>query len=268
MEPYRASASPSQTEAGRSIWADSDGPARLMERHPVGGAYRGALERAAMQAPTVQDVPPLVSALGGGRHFPEDSAQACQGLEGARGLRPGRRLRGRVLIGREKGGPCVGKTKRGKGTKVMEAVDGESLPLAAGVASASPREVKLLEATLDESLLDELPELRIGDKAYDSDRLDERLWDKRSVKLVAPHPAGRKRKKTQDGRELRRYKRRWKVERFFAWLHFFRHLVIRYERKAEDFLGFLPLACALILLRQFRDQPRHIFCITRILSAT
>jgi transposase len=144
------------------------------------------------------------------------------------------------------------KTKRGKGTKVVAAVDGAGLPLAVGIASASPHEVKVLEATLDEALLDELPERLIGDKAYDSDKLDERLWDERGVRLIAPHRRGRK--KTQDGRELRRYKRRWKVERFFAWLHTFRRLVIRYERKSENFLGFLHLACTLILLRQFCNE--------------
>ncbi len=133
----------------------------------------------------------------------------------------------------------------------MAAVDGTGLPLAVGIASASPHEVKVLEATLDDSLLDELPERLIGDKAYDSDKLDERLWDERGVKLIAPHRRGRKRPATQDGRELRRYKRRWKVERFFAWLQSSRRLVTRYEVKAENFLGFLHLACALILLRQF-----------------
>lgn len=133
----------------------------------------------------------------------------------------------------------------------MAAVDGDGLPLAVGIASASPHEVKVLEAALDDSLLDELPERLIGDKAYDSDKLDERLWDERGVKLIAPHRRGRKRPATQDGRELRRYKRRWKVERFFAWLHCSRRLVTRYERKAENFLGFLHLACALILMRQF-----------------
>lgn len=115
----------------------------------------------------------------------------------------------------------------------MADVDGAGLPVAVGIASASPHEVNVLEAALDEGLL------------------DERLWDERGVKLIAPHRRGRKRKATQDGRELRRYKRRWKVERFFAWLHFFRRLVTRYEVKAENFLGFLHLACALILLRQF-----------------
>lgn len=133
----------------------------------------------------------------------------------------------------------------------MAAVDGRGLPVAVGIASASPHEVKVLEAALDDSLLDELPERLIGDKAYDSDKLDERLWDERGVKLIAPHRRGRKRPATQDGRELRRYRRRWKVERFFAWLHFSRRLVTRYERKTENFLGFLHLACALILMRQF-----------------
>lgn len=77
----------------------------------------------------------------------------------------------------------------------------------------------------------------------------ERLWDERGVKLIAPYRHGRS--KTQDGRELRRYRRRWRVERFFAWIHCFRHLFTRYEHKGENFLGLLGLACALILLRQF-----------------
>jgi transposase len=133
----------------------------------------------------------------------------------------------------------------------VAAVDGAGLPLAVGIASASPHEVKVVEAALDDSLIDELPDRLIGDKAYDSDKLDERLWDERGVKLIAPHRRNRKRPATQDGRELRRYKRRWMVERFFAWLHFSRRLVTRYEVKSRNFLGFIHLACALILMRQF-----------------
>nr|BDT31638.1 hypothetical protein MFMH1_13070 [Myxococcus sp. MH1] len=70
----------------------------------------------------------------------------------------------------KKGGPCVGKTKRGKGTKVMAVADGAGLPLAIGAASASPHETRLLEVTLDESLIDELPARLIDDKAYDADK--------------------------------------------------------------------------------------------------
>jgi len=59
----------------------------------------------------------------------------------------------------------------------------------------------------------------------------------------------RYRKKTQDGRELRRYCRRWKIERLFAWLHNFRRLVNRWEYHEANFLAMLQLGCLVILLR-------------------
>lgn len=86
----------------------------------------------------------------------------------------------------------------------------------------------------------------IGDRAYDSDALDERLRE-RGVELIAPNR--RKRRRTQDGRPLRRYLRRWKVERLFAWLKNFRRLSGRWERHAVNFLGMVQLGCVLILLR-------------------
>src|SRR3989442_787806 len=54
---------------------------------------------------------------------------------------------------------------------------------------------------------------------------------------------------TQDRRELRRYCRRWKIERLFAWLHNFRRLVTRWEFYEANFLGMLQLGCLIILLR-------------------
>jgi transposase len=87
----------------------------------------------------------------------------------------------------------------------------------------------------------------IGDRAYDSDRLDARLARHR-ITLIAPHRRTR-RIPTQDGRPLRRYRRRWKVERLFAWLQQCRRLVTRYERSAANFLGLVQLVCAIILLR-------------------
>lgn len=47
-----------------------------------------------------------------------------------------------------------------------------------------------------------------------------------------------------------RFCRRWKIERLFAWLQNYRRLVNRWERHAENFLGFLQLGCVSILLRQ------------------
>ena len=67
--------------------------------------------------------------------------------------------------------------------------------------------------------------------------------------MIAPHRRNRTKPKTQDGRKLRRYKRRWKIERLFAWLGNLRRLVVRYERRAENYLGLVLLGCIVILLR-------------------
>ncbi len=88
----------------------------------------------------------------------------------------------------------------------------------------------------------------IGDRAYDSDRLDRDLAERYGIEMIAPH-RGVRRKPTQDERPLRRYCRRWRVERLFAWLHHFRRLVIRWEYHVENFLGMVRLGCMQILLR-------------------
>jgi transposase len=135
----------------------------------------------------------------------------------------------------------------------MAVVDSHGLPVAICIESASPHEVTLVEKTLDHRFVDEQPQRLIGDKAYDSDGLDKRLAEERGIELIAPHRLVRNRRNapTQDGRPLRRYRRRWKVERFFAWLHNFRRLTVRWEYHAANFLGLLRLACAMILLRSF-----------------
>jgi transposase len=109
--------------------------------------------------------------------------------------------------------------------------------------------VTLVEQTLESRFIDDVPERLIGDKAYDSNALDEQLMRDYGIEMIAPNRDGNRR--TQDGRKLRRYKRRWKVERFFAWLTAFRRIPIRYEYWIENYLGFLHLACIMILLRQF-----------------
>lgn len=131
----------------------------------------------------------------------------------------------------------------------MGIADSHGLPLALRTESASPAEVKLVAQTLDQRIVDEAPERLIGDKAYDSDGLDEELREQYGTEMIAPHRAGRRRAATQDGRPLRRYRRRWKIERLFAWLFNFRRLVVRYEYHAKNFQGFIHLAAAIILLR-------------------
>ena len=144
----------------------------------------------------------------------------------------------------------MGKTKRGKGTKLMALADRHGLPVAVCGGSAAPHEVRYLDALLDAAFTTQTPWRMIGDKAYDSDPADAALL-KRGVELIAPHRGGRKRPPTQDGRILRRYCRRWKIERLFAWLQNYRRIVVRYEYHLHNFMGFVKLGCALILLRWF-----------------
>lgn len=123
-----------------------------------------------------------------------------------------------------------------------------SLPLAVSVQAASPHESKLVEEVLANCFLDELPARLIGDRAYDSDPLDKQLKEAYDIEMIVPHRDGRKHK-TQDGRPLRRYKKRWRVERLFAWLQWFRRLVIRYEYHVENFLGMVHLGCLKLMLK-------------------
>ncbi len=89
----------------------------------------------------------------------------------------------------------------------------------------------------------------VADRAYDSDPL-RAYFAARGFVLVAPHRRGRKRRRTADGRRLRRYKRRWVVERTFAWLHSYRRVVTRFERRIDLYDGFVHLACAFIALNR------------------
>jgi transposase len=129
----------------------------------------------------------------------------------------------------------------------MAVADRNGLPVSICVESATPHEVRLAGPTLVQMVIPEAPQNLIDDNAYDSDNLDEEL-SRCGIELIAPHRSNRK-NKTQDLRRLRRYRRRWKIERLFAWLQNFRRVVVRYERYGENFLGMLHLACCVILLR-------------------
>jgi transposase len=131
----------------------------------------------------------------------------------------------------------------------MVVVDGAGIPLGSQLGSASPAEVRLAESTLARIRLKKSKPLRvIADRAYDSDPLRERLLAK-DILLIAPHRKGRTKPAFNDGRWLRRYQKRWKVERTFAWLGNFRRLVVRYENHLPMYQAFFHVACLLITLR-------------------
>jgi transposase len=140
----------------------------------------------------------------------------------------------------------------------MVVVDGEGVPLGKQLYSASPNEVRLAEETLTSVHVArrhrrgrprQKPQRVIADRAYDSDPLRQRLAA-RGIELIAPHRWNRSKPRTQDGRALRRDRRRWKVERTLAWLGNFRRLVVRYDRSITIYEAFFHIACFMITLRR------------------
>jgi len=137
----------------------------------------------------------------------------------------------------------------------MLTVDGNGLPLSTQLTSATPHEVNLIESTINKIRVPRLkggrPRKRIErliyDKAADSDNLRKRLKE-RGIDLIAPHKSNRKRPKLQDGRKLRRYRRRWKVERTNAWLQNFRRVLTRFDYKIQMYQGFVNLACIMLVI--------------------
>jgi transposase len=153
---------------------------------------------------------------------------------------------------RQKRGAKVGKTKRGKGTKGMVLGDGTGTPLGVYLDAASPAEVMLLEQTLDTVAVGrprKRPDRLLADRGYDSHPLRTRVA-RRGIEPIIPARRTHRRATHQDGRNLRRYRRRWVVERTCAWLGHFRRLVVRDERLITVSSGFFHLACALLTLRK------------------
>ena len=132
----------------------------------------------------------------------------------------------------------------------MVLAEGHGIPTAAEIYTASTNEVMLIEPLLARRVLRRKPKRLIYDRAADSDPLRKRLR-RRGIDLICPHRRNRVKPPTQDGRKLRRYRRRWKIERSISWLQNFRRLVTRYEHNAHLFHGLVQIACIVITLRWF-----------------
>jgi hypothetical protein len=130
----------------------------------------------------------------------------------------------------------------------MAVADSSGLPFAIYTSSASPSEVTLVRETLFQSFTAERPQCLIGDKAYDSGPLDEELREQ-GIEMIAAHKSNRRKAPTQDGRRLRRYKRKRKVERLFSWLQKFRRIGTGFDFPDGNYIGFVHLGCIKILLR-------------------
>ena len=154
----------------------------------------------------------------------------------------------------------MGKTKRGKGTKVMLVVDGNGLPVGFCLASANHHEMKLALPTLETVRVPrqeagrpkQRPKELVADKAYDSKAFRQWLRSK-GIKPGIPPYERRPRKRPRRGRPTKAgpgYAERWKVERTFAWLGNFRRLLVRHEHCLPTFRAFFLIAFILVSLKR------------------
>lgn len=212
-------------------------------------SHGSSMERFTQPVSSISNLSSKISGMGAQRCLGEDTIKVSFRLKNSRKDGFGRDFYRRQLCSGQKRGSRVGKTKRGKGTKIMAIVDGNGFPLAVSTYSASPHEVTLVEETISKRFIRNKPKRIIGDKAYDSDKLDCTMKSK-GIKMIAPNRSNKK-VKTQDGRELRRYRKRWKVERLFAWIQNFRRCQTRWDYHDVNYEGFVQLACIVILLRNY-----------------
>lgn len=138
----------------------------------------------------------------------------------------------------------------------MEAQGG---PLSAVVAGANVHDSKLLEATLEAIVVKrpeptpEKPQNLCLDKAYDNHTVRETV----ATHGYVPHIRRIGEEKLDPAGEKRYPARRWVVERTLAWLSRCRALLVRYEKKAKNYLGLIQLACALLWFRR-QHRLRHL----------
>jgi transposase len=227
-------------------------------RHTLGFAQRRSLAGFARRIPLTGNLLEAASGLGRTTDLAHHLARLFGGTERTQATGLERIVSRRQFRSGKKRGSKVGKTKRGKGTKWMVVVDGKGVPLGKQLYSASPHEARLAEETVTSIRVTrrrrggrprQKPQRVIGDRAYDSDPLRARLAA-RSIELIAPHRWNRSKPRTQDGRALRRYRRRWIIERTFAWLGNYRRLVVRYDRSITIYEAFFHIACFMIVLRR------------------
>ena len=132
----------------------------------------------------------------------------------------------------------------------MLMTENHGIPISAFTTSAQFSEVHAIETLVELRVLRDCPERLLYDKAADADWLRDALA-RRGIEQITPHRRGRTKASRQDGRKLRRYRTCWKIERTISWLGNYDRLLVRKERHAHLFEGFLHWACVLLCLRWF-----------------
>ena len=138
--------------------------------------------------------------------------------------------------------------RRKSGTKRSLLVEANGIPVGLVVDGANRHDMKLTKPTLESIIVKKpkpkrkAPQNICMDKGYDYPEVRELLQDW-GYTVHIPHRGGQAKAK----KKIPRYRsRRWVVERTHSWLNRFRRLLIRWEKKVDNYLAMLHLACAWI----------------------
>jgi putative transposase len=153
-------------------------------------------------------------------------------------------------LGGENTGPNP--TDRAKsGVKRSLLTEGQGVPVGLAVEGANRHDMKLVRKTIESLVVErpdpdpEQPQGMCLDKAYDFQEVRDILAE---FGFTA-HIRSRGEEAKELAQEAGKRARRWVVERTHSWMNRFRRILIRWEKKPENYLAFLHFACALIAFR-------------------
>ena len=142
-------------------------------------------------------------------------------------------------------------TDRGKlGVKRSVLIDGRGVPLGAAVDGANVHDQKLVKATLDNIPVERpkpaqrKPQHLCLDKGYTGEPVDREVRRRHYIPHLPANDTGDPKSKRRHGKA-----RRWKVERTHSWINRSRRLLIRWEKKVANYIGFLHLQFAIVAFR-------------------
>lgn len=132
-------------------------------------------------------------------------------------------------------------------------VEADGGPLGVAISGANTHDTKLLAATLNAVVVErplpteEAPQHLCLDKAFDNPTGEAAALEAGYI----PHIRRIGEEKWDENKEKKHPARRWVVERTLSWLSKCRAILIRYDKKAENYLALLKLACALLWFRRW-----------------
>ena len=125
------------------------------------------------------------------------------------------------------------------------------MPVGLAVEGANRNDMKLVRKTLESIVVErpqpteEKPQGMCLDKGYDFQEVRDTLQEFGFTAHIRSRGEEAKAIKAEAGKRARR----WVVERTHSWMNRFRRILIRWEKKAQNYIAFLHFACALIAFR-------------------